>query len=81
MHNLKLNDMEKRSLWMLTAVVLVALVASKSNAKERAEVTNLPRVETPGNVKTVPEGSISSWYQRGMPSLPSPQMSRTCRVN
>ena len=38
MHNLKLTDMEKRSLWMLAALVLVALVAGKSNAKERAEL-------------------------------------------
>ena len=51
---------------MLTAVVLVALVASKSNAKEWAEVTNLPRVETPGNVKTAMDGFFAQAAQDSM---------------
>lgn len=41
---------------ILSAVVLVALAACKSNVKERAEVTDLPRVETPDSVKTAMDG-------------------------
>ena len=32
---------------ILAAIVLVALAACKSNVKERAKVTDLPRAETP----------------------------------
>lgn len=48
------------------AVVLVALVASKSNAKERTEVTNLPRVETPDSVKTAMDGFFAQAAQDSM---------------
>ena len=48
------------------AVVLVALVACKSNVKERAEVTNLPRVETPDSVKTAMDGFFAQAAQDSM---------------
>ena len=51
---------------IMAAVVLVALVASKSNAKERTEVTNLPRVETPDSVKTAMDGFFAQAAQDSM---------------
>ena len=41
---------------LLLGVTLVALTACKNSVKETAEITDLPRVETPENVAKAMEG-------------------------